>query len=126
MENPLDFDLPPGEETLNGEVYSVSLYHQLHCLAVLRRDYFNLLEGVWRNETGPREEASKQIDNSHNRHCMDYLRQSLECSADLTLEWTRTEKDGRRFQVDGMHTPHVCKSQVSTTTPYLVANVDRK
>jgi len=40
------------------------------------------------------------------------LRAAL-CSADMTLEWPRTEKDGRRFQVDGGNIPHVCASEVS-------------
>ena len=80
---------------------------------MIRRDYFDLLEGVSENKTDLRATAQDQIKNSHNRHCMDYIRQTLECSADMTLEWMRTEKDGTRFQVDGMGIKHMCKDQVS-------------
>lgn len=31
------------------------------------------------------------------------------CAGDLTLEWPRTEKDGRRFAVDGWGVEHVCR-----------------
>lgn len=98
---------------MHGQIYSLALYHQLHCLKVIRSDYFDLLDGVWNNNTDLRTEAFRQIENSHNRHCMDYIRQTLECSADMTLEWERTEADGSRFQVDGMGITHECKSQVS-------------
>ena len=110
--------ISPGESSPNGEIYSVALYHQLHCLSIIRRDYFNLLEGVWhnKNDTELREEVHSQIENSHNRHCLDYIRQTLECNADMTIEWERTEKDGRRFQVDGMHIPHECKRKVRKHT----------
>jgi hypothetical protein len=45
-------------------------------------------------------------------HCFDYLRQALQCAGDLALEWPRTEKDGRRYSVDGWGVPHLCKSWV--------------
>lgn len=111
VDQPNKYNLPPGELTPNGQIYSVALYHQLHCLGIIRRDYFALLEGVWNNATDVRSVVLDQIENSHNRHCMDYLRQTLECHADLTIEWERTEKDGSRHQVDGMHIPHQCKAK---------------
>jgi hypothetical protein len=42
---------------------------------------------------------------------MDYIRLTLECHADMTIEWERTESDGSRFQVDGMQIPHECKKK---------------
>ena len=46
-------------------------------------------------------------------HCFDYIRQALMCHADLTVEWPRTEADGRRFAVDGWGIEHQCTSWVS-------------
>lgn len=64
------------------------------------------------NATDIRDVVVDQVENSHNRHCMDYLRQTLECHADMTIEWERTEKDGSRFQVDGMGISHKCAAKV--------------
>ena len=50
----------------------------------------------------------------HLAHCFDYLRQGLMCNADMSLEWPRTEEDGRRFAVDGWNVPHQCVDWVST------------
>lgn len=96
----------------------MALYHQLHCLSIIRRDYFNLLEGILKRDEQDgridedlRKEVREQMANSHNRHCMDYIRLTLECHADMTIEWERTESDGSRFQVDGMQIPHECKKK---------------
>jgi hypothetical protein len=45
--DPSTYSFPPGETALNGHVYSVALYHELHCLNIIRRDYFNLLDAQW-------------------------------------------------------------------------------
>jgi len=46
---------------------------------------------------------------SHMTHCFDYIRQGISCAGDLSMEWPRTEPDGRRFAVDGWGIPHECK-----------------
>jgi hypothetical protein len=56
----------------------------------------------------------------HVYHCFDYIRQALMCAGDLTLEWPRTEKDGRRFAVDGWGISHQCKSWVCQQAVFLV------
>ncbi|KAF8853245.1 hypothetical protein BDZ45DRAFT_762166 [Acephala macrosclerotiorum] len=98
IEEPSAYNLPSseGEPTPDGTIFSVVLYHQLHCLSVIRRDYFDLVEGVLNNNTDNEMETlvQKQIKTFHNRHCLDYIRQTLECQADMTLEWKRTEPDG--------------------------------
>jgi hypothetical protein len=48
--------------------------------------------------------------SEHLHHCFDYLRQGLMCNGDMSMEWPRTEEDGRRFVVDGWDIPHECKS----------------
>lgn len=98
--------------TENGGVYMLSMYHQLHCLGVLREHYWRLLDGALDNDASVIEEADNK--RHHTGHCFDYLRQSVECSADMTLEWPRTEEDGRRFKTDGWGVPHVCTNKVST------------
>jgi len=53
------------------------------------------------------------LDHSyHLHHCFDYLRQTIACAGDMSLEWPRTEPDGRRFAVDGWGIPHRCKNWV--------------
>ena len=46
---------------------------------------------------------------NHPEHCFDYLRQSVMCAADLTLEKARVDPDGHRRATDGWGTSHVCK-----------------
>jgi hypothetical protein len=48
----------------------------------------------------------------HLDHCFDYLRQSIRCSADVTLEWLPVASGGGKENVlDGWGIPHrECKS----------------
>lgn len=49
---------------------------------------------------------SESATYDHVDHCFDYLRQSIMCSSDTTLEWIM--KDGR--EVDGWGVTHVCRN----------------
>ena len=40
------------------------------------------------------------------QHCLDYLRQGIQCAGDLALEWP-VEADGKLLYV-GWDTPHEC------------------
>jgi len=97
------YTLPPGEKTFYGEIYSVSLFHQLHCLGQLRKYYWLLVDGVMSNSTSLRPVVEGLLGPSgeHVSHCFDYLRQTLQCAGDMALEWPRKEEDGTRFAVDG-------------------------
>lgn len=113
VKNGAKYGLQPGVETKHGEIYSVAMYHQIHCLGLLRRNYWNLTDAIAKgNDTYMRDELDRQMHNSHTGHCFDYLRQSIECSADMTLEWPKVGKDGKRFEVDGEGIPHLCTSKV--------------
>lgn len=103
VEDSQQYGVPPGEQTFVGEIYSVSLFHQLHCLGTLRKFYWMLVEGVNNNDTRLPEMAEKLLGpgGEHVHHCFDYLRQTLQCAGDMALEWPREEPDGRRFAVDG-------------------------
>ncbi|PHH78507.1 hypothetical protein CDD82_3016 [Ophiocordyceps australis] len=111
VDEPSQYSLEPGIETDWGQIYSVSMYHQMHCLGLVRRNYWRLLNAILQNSTDTYAEAEHQFVNSHTGHCFDYFRQSFECAADMTLEWPRLEEDGRRYQVDGGDIPHVCASK---------------
>ncbi|KAK1986217.1 hypothetical protein LZ30DRAFT_706121 [Colletotrichum cereale] len=52
------------------ELYSVSVLHQLHCLKMLRRMALNLDVAY----------------DFHPHHCLNYLRESVLCAGDMTIE----------------------------------------
>ncbi|KAJ5180968.1 hypothetical protein N7492_004178 [Penicillium capsulatum] len=59
------------------------VYHGLHCLNSLRIVYFAAIDP---KEMHLPEEHSHLADPGHVQHCIDYLRQSLMCTADTNLE----------------------------------------
>jgi len=113
INSPEDYDLPPGKPTEHGDVYDISVFHQLHCLNHVRTFLFTLKAGMDYNNTRVVYDRLLKAQEDHVYHCFDYLRQALMCHADLTVEWPRTEADGRRFAVDGWNIEHQCKSWVS-------------
>jgi hypothetical protein len=101
------------ERQHRGVRYSVALFHQLHCLGAIRDHYWKLLDSILNHDEKLQDLAETLKSSHHINHCYDYIRQSLQCSGDMSLEWPRTEHDGRRFVVDGWNIPHQCKSWVS-------------
>jgi hypothetical protein len=77
--------MPPGMElgSLNIEQYSLSVFHQLHCVASLRDTIQSLRSGT----------RSKYGEHDHSGHCLDYLRQALMCAVDTTIEWPGSEEE---------------------------------
>ncbi|KAF2189208.1 hypothetical protein K469DRAFT_764161, partial [Zopfia rhizophila CBS 207.26] len=60
--------------TLSPYPSTLSAFHQLHCLDLLRlRCYNSLFE---------REIMEDHLQPTHLRHCFDYLRSSIICAAD--------------------------------------------
>jgi hypothetical protein len=51
--------------------YSISLFHQLRCLDIIRRDMIL---------------GSDDADGKLSRHCLNYMRQMVLCRADLALD----------------------------------------
>ena len=86
VENAAEYGLEPGIETEYGEIYSVALYHQMHCLGLVRRNFWRLVEGILNNRPGVVDDARAEVQNSHTGHCFDYFRQSFECSASAALK----------------------------------------
>jgi len=118
------YDYPPGEETEWGPIYSTAVFHQMHCLGQLRRFSWMFLDAIVKNDTAQQATIKNmfvEMDHmEHMNHCLDYLRQTIQCGGDMTMEWPRTEPDGRRFAVDGWGIPHECKSWVSKSHPVVV------
>ncbi|GAB7350328.1 hypothetical protein MBLNU459_g0960t1 [Dothideomycetes sp. NU459] len=112
VEDSQQYGLPSGEKTYVGEIYSIALFHQLHCLGTLRKYYWMLVEGINNNSTSLPKMAATLLGpgGEHVHHCFDYLRQTLQCAGDMAIEWPREEPDGRRFAVDGWDIPHECRS----------------
>ncbi|KIX93905.1 uncharacterized protein Z520_10242 [Fonsecaea multimorphosa CBS 102226] len=99
VENPRRLGLTGGmayRPTSAAEVYGVSMFHQLHCLMSIKH---SLLQ--------PR--SSNASLEAHIVHCVDYLRQSVMCCGDTTLE--RGHEAGGIFKppVDGWGNTHMCR-----------------
>ncbi|KIP03285.1 hypothetical protein PHLGIDRAFT_246034 [Phlebiopsis gigantea 11061_1 CR5-6] len=82
--------------------FSLSLYHQVHCLDSLRH---TILGGAHAHGGG--EGAHARRDVEHSAHCLNYLRQTIMCNADLTLEPEVVE--GSQDVGEGLAAVHVCR-----------------
>ncbi len=113
IDSPKSYGLPLGKQTSNGQVYDISLFHQLHCLSGIRKHLLLLKGSIGRNNTQEIQEILLDPEVQHIYHCFDYIRQALMCAGDMTIEWPREEADGRRFAFDGWGIAHECQSWVS-------------
>ncbi|KAF2675391.1 hypothetical protein BT63DRAFT_450376 [Microthyrium microscopicum] len=107
------YELPPGQNTSYGMIYSTAVFHQMHCLGQIRRFSYMFLDSIHKNDTVMQREIDRMfVKNDHAEHmlhCFDYLRQTIQCGGDMAMEWPRTEPNGQRFAVDGWGIPHECK-----------------
>ncbi|KAH8822038.1 hypothetical protein F5884DRAFT_689577 [Xylogone sp. PMI_703] len=108
---------PPSlvRDDLGGMLYSVSGFHQVHCLAIIRNAWFLVLENgpdaLDKTEAFPHHPHGDPLA-PHVQHCFDYLRQSLLCHADNTLE-PFVKSDGFTLTnrgSSGWGAVHQCKS----------------
>ncbi|CZT23732.1 uncharacterized protein RCC_09446 [Ramularia collo-cygni] len=83
----------------------VSVFHQLHCLYTLRRAYY-----AEQSDHDGLEDFDFGLErNKHAGHCFEYLRQSLMCSADSSIEPAHVKKtDGQEFL--GWDVSRTCRS----------------
>jgi len=90
----------PGNETKG--LYLLESYHQLHCLKIVRKLFFELQD---QNQDGndQRKETKLSYPVQHARHCFDAFRQFIMCHADNTPLYTL----GRHTSGDGQW--HMCK-----------------
>lgn len=102
---------PPhgGQVLLDGIRYDVSLYLQLKCLDTVRvafvtlRDMFN---------GGSPAHAIDSIDFKETEYCLDVLRQTVICIADITMEPGEVvvlPDDSTDMAATGNHVDHICK-----------------
>jgi len=79
----------------------MSMFHQLHCVAALRNalqsGYYGM--GI----------AFDQTENPHWPHCLDYLRKTILCVGDDTIERERVRNGTRTFKIDGLTDTRQCK-----------------
>ncbi|KAG7440963.1 uncharacterized protein BT62DRAFT_997440 [Guyanagaster necrorhizus] len=105
---------PPhgGQILLDGSKYDVSLYLQLRCLNTVRVAFVTLRD-VFNGESLARDINS--IDSKETEYCLDVLRQTVQCTADITLEpgQVLVLSDGSTdMGVSGNHVDHVCRDWV--------------
>ncbi|KAJ7641814.1 hypothetical protein FB45DRAFT_901075 [Roridomyces roridus] len=106
----------------SGRPWSVSAYHQAHCVNGIRFSYVSARDGLFKTE------ESRAHAFGHVNHCFDVLRQSILCRADTTLvevpggEQTRRCRDWTRVRefIDENHefwrdVPFVMTNSSSTT-----------
>ncbi|KAK4205540.1 hypothetical protein QBC40DRAFT_320463 [Triangularia verruculosa] len=99
--NPNHHHLPPPMRYNNQQVYSVAVFHQLHCLQMIMTGYNSLADGGGKSDG--------HTDHKHIHHCFSYLRQSLMCCGDTALEGQNPETDGSKVETSGMGVVHQCK-----------------
>ncbi|QSZ36207.1 hypothetical protein DSL72_007333 [Monilinia vaccinii-corymbosi] len=114
VEEPEKYGLKPGLPSLNGpDRYSISAFHQLHCLGMIRESYNSALLGQRPHIHGDEnlsDAAAQESNKEHTGHCFDYIRQAIICSADMTIEWAMEMPDGKApFTVDGWGITHTCR-----------------
>ncbi|CAI6277560.1 unnamed protein product [Periconia digitata] len=108
--------------------YCVSVFHQLHCLEMIRQGFYGAQMHTEKAKPTPvapdggpvspipgdfhkhRPAPSKPGSgahhaDSHMQHCFDYLRQALMCASDTSLEERSDEISG----VKGWGTTHQCR-----------------
>ncbi|KAJ1706237.1 hypothetical protein NYO67_11591 [Aspergillus flavus] len=81
------------------EYYCISAFHQMHCLAIIYSAIFS------KDHSGHHH---RDDHSDHTKHCIDYLRQSIMCASDATLEGLAD--DGSPVTgVDGWNNTHQCR-----------------
>ncbi|KAL7937843.1 hypothetical protein V8C35DRAFT_293788 [Trichoderma chlorosporum] len=76
------------------EGYGISMFHQIHCLVAIRTAF-----------------RTNDFDDHHMNHCFEYLRQTIMCAGDTTLEKVVVDENGvSQPDIDGWGTIHECKS----------------
>jgi hypothetical protein len=122
----------PSREGPGYEMVGITMFHQLHCLQMIRSTIQDLMAGRpvgsrmnerMENEMfqakqghpylddsfGVRKRHGPHLDQEHWVHCLDYLMQGILCAADDTIEFAHEDDEGART-VDGYEVTHQCRS----------------
>ncbi|OAA72578.1 hypothetical protein ISF_01651 [Cordyceps fumosorosea ARSEF 2679] len=117
VNNSETYQLPDPISFLGHDVYSMAVFHQLHCLYQIM-DRYNALSGGSPEAHGhahpgrseePDDGGQEQDQSSHRHinHCFRYLRQSLLCCGDTALEGQ--DPNTNTTATDGTGAVHMCK-----------------
>ncbi|KAF2663830.1 hypothetical protein BT63DRAFT_460952 [Microthyrium microscopicum] len=104
--------LAPGiQQPYGADHYGVSVFHQLHCLEMIRNNYYNLLTGELQSTTRDQllqldYNSSEAYLHKHIDHCFDYVRQSLMCAGDVTIEPAQDAFKGVHRAINGWNVEH--------------------
>ncbi|KAE8352699.1 hypothetical protein BDV28DRAFT_165358 [Aspergillus coremiiformis] len=96
--------------------HGVSMFHQLHCLIVIRDLIFPEPSRGNRNSTSPSHIGHPKSDAIHWAHCFDYIAQGIICAADDTIEPPHhvLNREGRKVRIiDGVGHTHACRDPTS-------------
>ncbi|KAI1115235.1 hypothetical protein F5Y14DRAFT_411574 [Nemania sp. NC0429] len=77
-----------GDENGGGMMASLEIFHQLHCLDLVRK--FTVYKYAYYKTTGGVFDKSLEIQQNHIDHCLEIIRQVLMCNADtglITFHW---------------------------------------
>jgi len=104
IDSPAKYGLKPGVPiSKDREGFSLSIFHQLHCLAMLRTNYYFT--------HSPNYNSSNEPSDIHIQHCFDLVRQGIMCAGDTTLEQSTPDGHGPGHPgVDGWYNVHRCTS----------------
>ncbi|KAJ5547247.1 hypothetical protein N7494_004832 [Penicillium frequentans] len=84
------FDHPNDTDPRQHDFYVISILHQLHCLNMVRFQFWQARDGV---NLDTEHDAAKW--NVHVLHCFEYLRQAISCGGDLIIEGSSPIKIGK-------------------------------
>ncbi|KAH8777482.1 hypothetical protein F5883DRAFT_543549 [Diaporthe sp. PMI_573] len=79
------------------EAYVPSVFHQIHCVGEIKHAFIEL-------QNGRALPASEHVN-----HCIEYLRQAVMCSGDLTLETPSYVGDAAWTRPNGWGVVHQCR-----------------
>ncbi|GIZ40867.1 hypothetical protein CKM354_000418900 [Cercospora kikuchii] len=93
---------PDTEKRKGGYVAGLDVLHTLHCVNMLRK-------ALYKDYYKEHNHGSKKFQQYHIDHCLDIVRQNIQCNSDLTLIptrwWDGMGKNGRNFiDSDQVHT----------------------
>ncbi|PVH78110.1 hypothetical protein DL98DRAFT_590634 [Cadophora sp. DSE1049] len=112
IKNPSQYGLPNGVSNPhmppNVQNYGVSMYHQLHCLMMIRTLYWQALRGDRNLKMAGNNDLEEEM--GHVNHCFDYIRQGIMCAGDMSIEGAADEGDGEGPHISGVRMRHECKS----------------
>ncbi|KAI4197331.1 MAG: hypothetical protein LQ350_006000 [Teloschistes chrysophthalmus] len=118
IKDPAKYGLESGLETEvdNAGVYTLNGAHQSHCLKLIREALTTVMSGNVTALTEGAATADGKIHESkalsHAFHCVDYLRQTIMCNADTTVEWEAKDvgESGHSGHINGYGVPRRCRN----------------